>query len=81
MLQELAITNLALIDHVEVPCRNGLNVLTGETGAGKSILMQALALLLGDRADTDKLGRDANKIKPLLKVHSIFPTRRWRLIF
>lgn len=67
MLQELAISNLALIDQVEVPCRGGLNVLTGETGAGKSILMQALALLLGDRADTDKLGRDANKSKTIVE--------------
>jgi DNA repair protein RecN (Recombination protein N) len=67
MLQELAISNLALIDQVEVPCRSGLNVLTGETGAGKSILMQALALLLGDRADTDKLGHDANKSKTIVE--------------
>ena len=50
MLLTLSITNFAIIDRLEVEFGTGLNVLTGETGAGKSIVMDALGLLLGDRA-------------------------------
>ncbi len=53
MLQALRITNLAVIEEVEVGFGAGLTVLTGETGAGKSILIDALGLLLGGRADPD----------------------------
>ena len=49
MLKELRIRNLAIVDSLTVPFAAGLNVLTGETGAGKSILVEALALLLGER--------------------------------
>jgi DNA repair protein RecN (Recombination protein N) len=51
MLQSLHIKNFALVDELSIDFRARLNVITGETGAGKSILMGALALLLGDRAD------------------------------
>ncbi len=50
MLKELRIRNLAVIESLVVPFGPGLNVLTGETGAGKSILIDALTLLLGERA-------------------------------
>jgi DNA repair protein RecN (Recombination protein N) len=50
MLQSLRIKNFALIEDLEMICRAGLNVLTGETGAGKSILIDALNILLGDKA-------------------------------
>lgn len=53
MLRFLSIKRLAVIDAVEVEFGPGLNVLTGETGAGKSILVGAVGLLLGDRASTD----------------------------
>src|SRR4051812_27602949 len=53
MLQALRITNFAVIEEVEVGFGAGLTVLTGETGAGKSILIDALGLLLGGRADPD----------------------------
>src|SRR5262245_30542818 len=53
MLRFLAIKRLAVIDAVEVEFGSGLNVLTGETGAGKSILIQAVGLLLGGRASAD----------------------------
>lgn len=51
MLQTLRVKNLALVENVRVDFGPGLNVITGETGAGKSILIGALALLLGERAD------------------------------
>ena len=51
MLSRLNIRNLALVDSVSVSFQNGLNVITGETGAGKSLLIGALRLLLGERAD------------------------------
>ncbi len=50
MLQNLRIKNFALIEDLEMFCGSGLNVLTGETGAGKSILIDALNILLGDKA-------------------------------
>src|SRR5438552_13989153 len=53
MLRFLRITHLAVIDTAEVEFDPGLNVLTGETGAGKSILVEAVGLLLGGRASGD----------------------------
>jgi DNA repair protein RecN (Recombination protein N) len=53
MLKELRIKNLAIIDDLSVRFESGLNVLTGETGAGKSIIVDALSLALGSRAQTD----------------------------
>ncbi len=52
MLKHLSIINLAVIENAELSFREGLTVLTGETGTGKSILIDALGLVLGDRADT-----------------------------
>lgn len=51
MLTALTISDLAIVDHLELDFKNGLSVITGETGAGKSILLGALALCIGDRAD------------------------------
>ena len=51
MLQTLRVRNLALVEDVTVDFRPGLNVITGETGAGKSVIIGALGLLLGERAD------------------------------
>lgn len=55
MLKHLHISNYALIDQLEVGFNRGFNVITGETGAGKSILLGALGFALGDRADTGVL--------------------------
>lgn len=55
MIRQLQISNYAIIDHIEVNFEAGLNIITGETGAGKSILMGALSLILGARADTSVL--------------------------
>ncbi|MCT4586375.1 MAG: DNA repair protein RecN [Carboxylicivirga sp.] len=55
MLKSLSISNYALIDKVEVTFDGGLTVITGETGAGKSVLLGALSLILGQRSDTGAL--------------------------
>jgi DNA repair protein RecN (Recombination protein N) len=55
MLTELSIRNFAIIDELNVSFTSGLNILTGETGAGKSILIGAVSLLLGDRASSDMI--------------------------
>ena len=55
MLQQLHIQNYAIIDEITIDFSGRLNIITGETGAGKSILMGALSLILGDRADTSVL--------------------------
>jgi len=52
MLQKLTIRNYALIDNLEINFDKGLNILTGETGAGKSIILGALSLILGQRAES-----------------------------
>ncbi|MBB6129688.1 DNA repair protein RecN [Mucilaginibacter lappiensis] len=52
MLQKLTINNYALIDNLEIGFGKGLNILTGETGAGKSIILGALSLILGQRAES-----------------------------
>ncbi|MGZ3814337.1 MAG: AAA family ATPase, partial [Mucilaginibacter sp.] len=52
MLQKLVINNYALIDNLEISFSDGLNILTGETGAGKSIILGALSLILGQRAES-----------------------------
>lgn len=61
MLQRLFIRNYAIITSVEIDFSNGLNIITGETGAGKSILVGALGLILGERADSSVLMDTAQK--------------------
>ena len=70
MLQQLHIQNYAIIDSIEINFSPNLNIITGETGAGKSILMGALNLILGERADTSVL---ADKEKKCF-IEGIFKT-------
>ena len=68
MLQHLSIKNYALIDNLHVDFKEGLSIITGETGAGKSILLGGLALVLGKRADLSSL---KNKEKKCV-IESVF---------
>jgi DNA repair protein RecN (Recombination protein N) len=61
MLTSVAVRNFAIIDEVALELAAGLTVLTGETGAGKSILVDALGLVLGDRADASTVRRGAER--------------------
>lgn len=61
MLLELNISDFALIDNIRLDLEKGLNVLTGETGAGKSIIIDAVNMVLGERADTDIVRTGAEK--------------------
>ena len=68
MLKQLSIQNYAIIDSIEIKFPTGMNVVTGETGAGKSIIMGALGLILGERADSAAL---VNKEKKCI-VEGVF---------
>jgi DNA repair protein RecN (Recombination protein N) len=61
MLQSLYVRDYALIEELDVEFGSGLNIITGETGAGKSILIGALNMILGERADTDTVRSGAKK--------------------
>lgn len=61
MLERLTISNYALIEQLEIDFREGLSIITGETGAGKSVMMGALGLLMGERVDSKVLADRQNK--------------------
>ena len=61
MLTQIEIRNFAIVDHLSLDFKSAMSVLTGETGAGKSILIHALNLVLGDRADADFVRSGAEK--------------------
>ena len=78
MLEHLEIKNYALIENLSVDFSSGFNVITGETGAGKSIILGALGLLMGEKADTSAIrsGADEIVINAVLSVpadHEILP--------
>jgi DNA repair protein RecN (Recombination protein N) len=70
MLTELRIRNVAIIDSVTLPLRTGFNVLSGETGAGKSIIVEALGLLFGERGSADLVRTGADRAS----VEGVFDT-------
>ena len=61
MLRELHIENVAVIERADLELGPGLNILTGETGAGKSIVIDAISAILGERAYRDMIRTGANK--------------------
>ena len=61
MLKSFEVKDYALIEHISVEFGSGLNIITGETGAGKSILIDAMSLLLGERASTEVVRKGAQK--------------------
>ena len=61
MLQSLYVRDYALIEELELEFESGLNIITGATGAGKSILIGAMSMILGERANTDVVREDASK--------------------
>ncbi len=75
MLREISIKNLAVIEEVTVPLAPGLNVLTGETGAGKSILVDAILLILGARAQPDLIrsGEDSATVQAVFELDEESP--------
>ena len=70
MLEELNVNNYAIIDKLAVRFMPGLNILSGETGAGKSILIGALGLLLGDKTDTSiiRSGAEETAVSCVLRL-------------
>ena len=62
MLKRLYIKNYALLKEITVQFERGLNIITGETGAGKSIIMEALTAILGERIDSDVIGKGDDKV-------------------
>ena len=79
MLSHLHISNFTLVDSLDIELNQGLTALTGETGAGKSILLGALALTLGDRADADKVraGADRADIHASFDISNLPYARKW----
>jgi DNA repair protein RecN (Recombination protein N) len=73
MLNTIKIKNFALIENAEIPFAGGLNVLSGETGAGKSIILEAISLLLGGRANSDGIrhGADEAIVEGLFDTESL----------
>src|SRR6266511_415541 len=75
MLRELSVRNLAVIEEIVLPLAPGLNVLTGETGAGKSILVDAILLVVGARAQPDLIrsGEECAVVEALFEVATSGP--------
>ena len=79
MLQELSIQNLALIEKLQLQFNSGFTTLTGETGAGKSILLDALGLALGERADSSLVRHNTPKadVTALFEIEKLPHVQNW----
>jgi len=79
MLNHIRIRNFAIIDHLDLDFKNKLTTLTGETGAGKSIILGALGLLLGDRADSDSVRSGSSKaeISAEFDISNLVDVKNW----
>ncbi|MDB4476310.1 DNA repair protein RecN [bacterium] len=79
MLSQITISQFTVVDTLEVDFRDGLTVVTGETGAGKSIMLDALALCLGDRADPSAIrpGHDRAEISARFDIDGMAAAQNW----
>ncbi|MCP3687450.1 MAG: DNA repair protein RecN [Gammaproteobacteria bacterium] len=79
MLESIQIKNFAIIEALQLEFDRGLTALTGETGAGKSILLDAIKLIAGDRADSDniKSGEDKSEISVCFDISALVAVRAW----
>jgi len=75
MIKQLSIKNYAIIDHLEIELDKGFSVITGETGSGKSIILGALQLIMGNRADINVIRNKANKCI----IEAVFDIAHYRL--
>ena len=71
MLVHLSVHNYAIVEHLDLELDRGMSVITGETGAGKSIMLDALGLTLGDRADSGVVRPGADKADILATFSAI----------
>ena len=76
MLNSISIKNIALIDDITINLHKGLNVITGETGAGKSLVIDSISLLLGDKADRTLISFD----KDYAFVEAVFETTNLQVL-
>src|SRR5450755_4079951 len=79
MLVELVVENLAVVEQVRVRFHPGLNLLTGETGSGKSLVVDALALLFGGRASAEMVRTGAERAH-VAGIFEVNPTPEWNQI-
>ncbi len=79
MLVHLSVSNFAIASQLDVELHNGMTVITGETGAGKSIMLDALGQVLGDRADPGMIKQDAERaeIHATFDISSIASAKQW----
>lgn len=79
MLNQISISNYAIVDHLNLDINPGMTAITGETGAGKSIMLDALGLALGGRADSDcvRNGADRADIRVCFDLEHIPAAREW----
>ena len=82
MLQQISIRNFAIIEHLELPLHRGFVAITGETGAGKSIILDALVLALGGRANIDMIrhGQKKAQIEVALSLTELQKQRLFPLL-
>ncbi|WP_019342062.1 DNA repair protein RecN [Stutzerimonas stutzeri] len=79
MLVHLSVHNYAIVEHLDLELKRGMSVISGETGAGKSIMLDALALTLGDRADSSvvRIGADKADILASFDLDDIPDAKAW----
>ena len=79
MLIQLVIKNFVLVDHLDTAFKKGMTVLTGETGAGKSILIDALSFVLGEKSDTSiiRAGADRAEVSAVFDISTNKSAQKW----